>query len=65
MRRLNFQRRLGDGKDYELPAATEEEKEADGKVSELSPGINHSKHPRNDMSRSMYLSQYQKLQSSS
>jgi hypothetical protein len=65
MRRLNFQRRLGDGKDYELPAATEDEKEVDGKVSELSPSINHSKHSRNDMSRSMNLSQYQKLQSSS
>jgi hypothetical protein len=32
MRRLNFQRKLGDGTDYELPGATEEEKEIGGYV---------------------------------
>jgi hypothetical protein len=65
MRRLNFQRRIGDGTDYEKPAATEEEKDAGGKVLEISAGNDHTKHSRNDMSRSMYLTQHQKLQSTS
>ena len=65
MRRLNFQRKIGDGTDYDKHAANEEEKDAGGKVLELSAGNNHTKNSRNDMSRSMYLTQHQKLQSTS